>query len=336
MRQERIYSGTVTAGQTVTHTLARGHLNGLLLVGAAIGEGSITVKRRTDHGCAVLAANLGLQHVTRISDIDNGATASPAVLESLRNLLVTDHDGAGAGTPVFTSAQFKQYVLDNHGPQNLPCAFLNLGSIYLGQASDLELEATFTNAGEVRIYAVSAQKTPDMMLQYDQVSDREGHHVKVDALYVSASSGFLLTPDADGRYSAAKDVTLQVEDEEGSYITDISGVVGAASVLGRTEDKIQSSAVRAYGAPQGIPANVFLRVSGANASDVVIIARKAVFDPDAVSVNTVRELRRLQSRLETLEKQEPAVARAYRHAGLTEKASTIASMIANADQPATK
>jgi hypothetical protein len=332
MRQESIYSGGVAAGQNVVYKLENGHSNGLLFFSdAPITDAAITVKRNSPARCFVLSAGIEVKHFARISDVERGATANRAVLHALRGLLTTDHDGAGTGVAVFTPAQFKQYVTDVLGPQDVGAFFLDLGSIYTGPNSSIELSIKFGAAlSDVRIYSVSFSREPDRMVEYNTVVDREQHLTGIDRLYLSANGASLLNQDAAGLFTTPLGVSVQIEDHDGPWLTDVAGLVAAATVLGRTESHVESAIVLAYDAPDALPASVYYKLSGADVANVTPIVVRNVFDPAMVSANTRRELAGIRQRTAQLEAADPATAKALRHAGVAAKSSDLAAVEAQA------
>jgi hypothetical protein len=322
MRQDLLFGGTYAGGAVKNFTIGRGHLNGLLFqVGRNSSDTFLTIKRRVGRNTILLVPNVRVRDLRRISSIEYGYDhGADAVAEGINGLLKAKIPAS------FTQADWDVYVTGNAGSTNItPMIYVDLGSIYLGGESELDITVTTDQAWgatqyPVRCYAITRERRPDFMLQTDYSLQLEETHRGVDALYlVGVDQGTYL--NSLGR---VPDITVQLQDDDQSTLTDWQGLYCATNIFSAIEAHAQPDTLVIYRQRDALPADVFCKVMGADSNLVRLIVRKRVYSPSQVSSNTLEELRTLQARTARLEAMDPGTAKALRHTGALDQSSTLA------------
>lgn len=334
MRQELHFGGTYGPNAVKNYTIGRGHLNGLLFtMDNESAEHRLTIKRRVGKNVHLLVPNVRMIDLRRVSSIEYGYDfAGDGIIASLRELLTTDPDGAGAGAAYCTGARFDALVGNIFGGvAGGVMVYVPLGSIYNGSESELDITFTAdaaTPAGghQVSMYGISRERVPDFMLQTDYSLQLEETHRSVDALY-------LVTKKATGNDGAflnnlgrTPDLTVQLTDDDTSTLTNYSGLSAATNIFGAVESHINSSILVLYRRRDALPAEVFAKVSGTDSALVNLLVRRIIVDQGATSANTYEELKSLRERVQLMETRHPDVAKALRHAGEIAKSSDLAAV----------
>ena len=321
MRQELIFRGSFSTGDVKFHTIGKGHLNGLLFYSSDTDPGyTVTIKRRTEHGTHVLCANMKAKDIQAISHLEGGVDeGSSRATEALGSQLVTK--------AVITQAEY-DIVRAISGDQGMHAVHLDLGSLYLGRQSELEITVNFSNFEVGRVfaaYAVSVAKEPDQMYQYDVTADLEATHNNVDAVFLTSADGTnLIEVAADGTGALiSPDLTLQLEDSDSAWLTDILGLFVSTNVLAGIEGAASSRIFQLYRRPDALPAEVFVKLMGTDTNKVRLIVRRSKFDQRITSDQTVEELTKLRQRVEKIEREQPELAKALRHAGAAVKSEQL-------------
>ena len=331
MRIETATRGTFTAGQTINHTIGKGHLNGLLFMSTSNShDASITIRRRGKAETRVLAANLRMSEAFRISDLDFGYNLK---FHGFLQKIYADLKAA-AVTGFTTDTKLQTEYETAFGQVGVHFYYVDLGSLYLGDDSELAVTLQIgagMSAGAFGMWTVSAERRPDFMLQYDVVTDFDATHNDVDAIFLcnTGSEAQFFKVDEVTRLITSEDaVAVQIEDHNGSYLTDLMGLYTATNVFSEVEGLLDQRVTVIYRRPDPLPARVYCKVTGLVSSggqDWRLVVRKFVVDERLVSANTIDEAGRLAARLAELERTRPAVAKALRHAGLAVKSTSVAA-----------
>ncbi|HEY0971180.1 MAG TPA: hypothetical protein VGE02_09455 [Gemmatimonadales bacterium] len=325
MRQELLFRGNFAPGSIKNYTLGRGHLNGLLVYSTANSpETRITVKRRVGKNTHLLVPNFRARDLRRISAIEQGYDYT------------TDNIFAGIGALLVSKAVATQAEVDaSFGKPYgtiMPASmfYIPLGSIYNGSDSEIDITVAcdkgWTKPETVAFYAISRDRVPDFMLQTDYSLLQEETHRSVDSLFLVGAEHTVPFETLDP--SNIPDLTIQVTDDDSSSITDWVGMHAATQLFGMVESHQLTDIMVLYRKRDAIPADVFAKISGADASKVALVVRRIIFDQQQLSTHTLEELKSLVGRVQKLEQVAPDVAKALRHAGEIAKANQLASVAA--------
>jgi hypothetical protein len=280
----------------------------------------ITVRRRTETGTHVLIANQPLTDFFAISAHESGVdTRSGAALTELVDSMARDK--------VITVGRANEFAY-RVGGQSRQYGFINLGSLYLGKDSELDIAINFGSnslAGRVlRGYLVSARKSPDVMLQYIESRDMEANHVNTESLFMLRrnyepffqTSYALNGADVVVSESVTTAVDVQISDGEFSYLADIVGMQAQTAIFGQAEIVAPQYAYKLYQTPDSLPHDIYVRISGEDQDKVRLVTRVVKYDQRLTSRNTIAELDELANKIAKLERENGDQAKAMRHAGV--------------------
>lgn len=335
MRIDVLRTGSLAAGATASFKVNKGHLNGLLVFGVEEDPKTVvTIKRSTPSRTHVLAANIPLIDFRLISDLEHGyGIGVGGHIQALVPFLET--------AATITAANWET-IEQTYGELGLYAYYVDLGSLYLSGESELEVtiqKAATSAAGEFRVYSASLMMTPDVMYQYDASADPDQVHYSVDAIYLTHNgAGMIRLDDATQAFTLSdgvtdySDSTIQVEDDENTYLSDVIGAYGAALVLGHAHAAIAQRVFLVYRRPDGVPQTVNLKVRGfdlASGKDKVVV-RRIVADEQTTSKNTVAQGEKYLRRLQKFERRDPEQAKALRHAGVIDKSADVGVALSQA------
>lgn len=334
MRTDLIQRGTYTAGQTINYTIGKGHLNGLMFLSTSNSlDATLTLRRRGVRETKVLANNLRISEAFRISDLEFGYNYKYG--QMFEQLYADLKAAAVTGFTTDTKLE-STYEGTISGEMGLYFYYVDLGSLFLGTDSELvinfQVGSTMT-AGNYGIWSVSARRVPDFMFQYDVVTDFDSTQRNVDAIYLGntgTKATFLEVNDSTKLISYEAATTVQLEDHNGPYISDLTGMLCATLIFGQTEGFADQRMVLLYKRPDSLPATVYCKVTGlpvGGGEDWRLIVRRFVADDLYVSTNTIEEATLFTRRLAELEQRDPALAKALRHRGDVPSSTTLAAQI---------
>lgn len=338
MKVDQIIRQNYAAGTTAQKTIGRGHLNGLLLMASGSIAGlTVTVKRRMNNGKVhVLASALTVGTLGRISDLEFGYSSTTGkAIQGIYTALIAKA-GAVAGTPAGATGYFAAADLTSfetsYGELGLTIAFLDLGSLYLGNEGELDVSVAMGSAvgtGMLAVYTVSRLREPDKMFQYDLSFDWEATQKRVDSVYYGGlgGSGILATDDTTFLATAESSVVMQYDDGEGTVICDVLGMYLATVVFSRAEAIVDQVFVKVYQRTDVVPRDVYLKVTGYDAANHFILIKRVLYDNEVLSAHTVIEGKNLAARIAELEASDPATAQALRHAGAIVRADAVRAAV---------
>jgi hypothetical protein len=290
-------------------------------------EDRITVKRRTEQGTHVMVANQQLGDFVSISALERGYDSRDAQpLLDMVNMLVAK--------AVVTMDDYREHMEDSVGGAGKTVFYIDLGSLYLGAESELEITVHLSGAAgldadgqpvtatELYCYAVSNIRTPDRMHVYDASHDYEAMHSQVDSVFLVPKNPahHMLSWGPQKIY----DLTVQITDSEGQWLTDTRGLFSATNIFEMVESRPSTQAFTLFRRQDAIPAQIYCKVMGEDAPKTRLVFRKVRFDQSVLSRNTAAELTKLRVRVEELERRDSETAKALRHAGELSKSSDLA------------
>lgn len=325
MRVTTVYSGAPAASSSVSFQVQKGHLNGLLILKGKQSADTVTIQRQGTGRTHVLAANVRLEELRGITELEGGySNFTSTVIQEVLDLLVTK--------TTITDAE-REAVESNTGIElKVPMFYVDLGSVY---AASGRVDVTFNlgsdHSGTFNVYAVSYAKLPDCMIQYNVSTDWESTHRGVDSIFLSRNGGQPVALDDPSTYTfTALDFTIQIEDHEETFLTDIFGAFAGSNLIGESEVAAQRL-LKLYSSPDQLPADVFVRCTGTGVdSNFRLVIRKRVWDEAILSANTLAEAASFRQRLQAFEQADPVAAKAMRHAGLLPKSYEVAQAEARA------
>lgn len=335
MRIERLFNTAAVPGGTFNHTVSRGHVNGLIVSsGWSFNNGDrITVQRRTDRKTHILASAFPMMSLLALSGLENGlnSQASNAVGELVLQLAGEHADATEY--KALTEGEYNAFI-SRVGRAHGQYFYIPLGSLYLGKDSELDLEFVFGGSRganqTIDVYAVrQGDLRPDVMLQYVQTTDLERHYANTDGIFVARRDlapldQLTMSGGVVNQVFTDFDVYLE-EQGESATLVDSKGVLAATNLFSKSEFTAQSHILQIYKSPDGLPRQVFCRISGANQGDIQLTHRLFLYDQPLVSRNTAEELDKLLARVEKLEREQPELAKALRHSGQVAKSEDLAA-----------
>jgi len=318
MRNELLIGGNLARSQNHAVKIGRGHLNGLVvLVDRMTAEDRITIQRRTPRKTEVLLQNVPLFQLAAVSSVEIGYDSKAyEPIKDLAALIVTK------GT--FSAAEFNSNVREPNALSDRVAFYIQLGSLYLGQDSELDISLTLGAGGSggtepLYIYRFSGAKLPDFMVQLDVVSDFDAHHPNVDKVFLVSKT----MDDALMSHTVARSIDVKVEDHEGPYLTDVRGLYLCTNLFETVEAMSRADIFEVYQRPDELPAQVHIKVSGADAALAQLLVRKLVFDRSLIAHHNLRNTELLSARLKALETAQPEVAAAMRESNLIPASGSV-------------
>lgn len=307
-------SGSFAEGTNKDVDQSTGQLEGLLIVGSASGLNSVTVKIRDNKRTFVLANRLTLDFISALSNFENGLQARGHFANQIMALI----GELDADVDVTISSA----LMDNFERTFLykEAMYLPLGHISLGK--DKELEVIY-NHGEattkqVDIYTVHTTPKPDAYLEYDKTLDLDKSLGMVRQVWYNDGRQLI---GQDGEFVGSINVQLDIEGEK-TYLFDQAGMYGMHNVFGQIEGRYEEDYFRIFSETGPLPANLRCKVvTDSSATPHIVYVREVI--PTSVSLSTVNNLDDLISRIEKLEREEPEVAKAYRHSGAIVKSDDL-------------
>lgn len=339
----------IKGGDSVPFQLSRGHINGLMIVqtdgvplSAPLVDYSLTLRRRSQRGSRVLVSSTSLSKLNAISGASGGlehnAGGLAQLLDGVGVQLDTLFTGVDAGHTVNAVRSSVAEAWHKHfGPSGaVSVTYVDLGSLHLGNGSEFEGHLTRMgtdngNFATMAVYGVSHRRAPDEMYVYDVALEKDvSHSMLVDAFLMHRDVSEHAVFDSEASIEAATglygvpDVMIQVDTEDGSYVSDMWGILAGQAVRGKHEMGLPFGGYALY-ASDGVPsaAGVRLKISGADADDFEILARRVEYERSATSRSTLRNATRLRERIENIERTDRETAKAMRHAGRISKSSEI-------------
>lgn len=330
MKQDLLFrtSHPQAQGTEITRTFSRGQFNGLsLFISQGIGkDDTMTVKIRGNDGTQYLIPRVPLHLLEQISDINNGFGRS-GLTHTVATLINTLQANATITEQQATTAseRFSKY---------LAMFAVDLGSVYLG---DKEIEisisiapvASATGTNNVEVYSYQTRTEPERYQKYDVSYDLEQPHKFVREAYIftkeiTASGNFRQFIDSVS--GEPMDLSLEIDNEETVTNLSAEGIVMGSSIFGMLEDSAVTHIAKFYHETDALPAELHLKCLGQDAQKIAFLLIKEEL-PITVSKNTLDSVKRLQRKVEKLERDSPSVAKAYRHAGRIPKSEDAKQIV---------
>lgn len=299
-------------------TVGRGHLNSIL-ISASHKDVEMTIRYRHSKGTTVIMQNFGFQDLFSISDFYYGASNDN--LDGLVTSIKAINQGLGA--PIDIDSTNLKYL--NWFPaQHLGRAVkLDVGSLYLSGGDELVISWTAGTAVDMQISSCSENTLPARVKTYEVTYDLNQSHNMVQDIF-----GRVTFDPSNPVYPKDREINFKVSDDENTYLANYYTLFGATALMGKLE--IQSAAnnmVLVYSNTDVLPKTVDVHVTGGDVGLLTMYVVREMVLVDTVSQNTVAEAKKQVERIAKLEKEEPELAKAYRHAGEIPKASELASAV---------
>jgi hypothetical protein len=292
-----------TSGGQLSHNLKTGSLNGIILVvGGSILDGdkvSITFQPKQGEP-KTLVRSVPLKALQLYSNLKFGA-----VRTRVEKLL----DDAGG---VETDALSIQGI------------YIDLGHITLDGFGTLEVKvdavANVSRTGSYRLYSVYRQSLPSIMKSY-YMNDQTNHSADfVRELFLYNAGGL----DNGGGTAPAMDISLTTD--EGQHNFDLTGAIAQTMMFSSVEGLVPDGLIHIHSDTVGLPSTVAWSYDGTPANTFTLVVADAVI-PDLLSEATTEHLSKVLSKTDKMEFKYPELARAYRHAGVSDKSENIRATI---------
>lgn len=290
-----------------------GKLNGILIGGSRsfhTGD-ELTIKLRTERSTEVLVNRMSFEKLEQLHDLNYGASYSGGN-RALRRLYL---DARGTDFTVAEAEALEERI--NVTSQ----LYVDLGHITLDEHAELEVIVTVAGTKSwietLSVSSVYHSAMVDIYKLLDETDDRNATHQNVRNIYLWKDSGFTV----DGFDYA--DVDIQVDDKRQSYLMDIRDAYAATVTFGNVEQYVADNTVAVFGENGPLPADVRLKLTGADVEDVTVIVEREIIPLGSVDHSAIDNARDLLDRIVALERKNPKEAEAYRHAGKISKSSDL-------------
>ena len=326
MRQDILTKAVInrTIGGSITHKMERGTAGDLLFIasgGTWNYKDIITVKLRHKGGVTVVVDRVPALLLAWLCDTKKG-----------RPSIGTHNFAGGIGEEVASN------TIINVGQTYLVNAFkVPVGHISLQDAaSELEITVDMAKAfggnTSVKIANIEPANGPDFILQYDKSADLESTHNLVREMYLyEKTGGTLFKQDATAgaqNVVSGKDVNLMIYTDggNGAYETDLEVLGANTSIDGNLSHSV-SNLVVAYQDLEDLPTpSLRIKVSGDDMNIVGLLFIKEMMIQTMTSRSTIEQVSKVLAKTEAIEKQDPSIAKAYRHAGVARPSHELAEI----------
>lgn len=326
MRQDILTKATVSriTGGTVNHKMERGTAGDLLFIASAGSwnyKDIITIKLRHAGGVVVVVDRVPALLLAWLCDHKKG-----------RPSIGTNNAAGVIGEEVTSN------TIINAGQTFLVNAFkVPVGHISLANAaSELEITVDFAKAfggnTSVKIANIEPANGPDFVLQYDKSFDLESTHMLVREMYLYGKNGAALfnydaTAGAQGVVSGKNiNLMLYTDGGMGAYETDVEVLGANTSIDGNLSHSVNNLVV-AYQDLEDLPTpSLRVKVTGDDSALVGLLFIKEMMIQTMTSVSTIAQVQKVLEKTEAIEKMDPSVAKAYRHAGAARPSAELADI----------
>lgn len=331
---EKVWAFDRENPETLSYTLTRGSLNGLVMAfpNGSSGGDKITVKLRHDKGTSTLVPRMDTFVLAEISNVKNGfSIAGGSAFVNMVQAFREIHDGVDVSVfPAPAKALLDSQVdyIETKIILGLDMFKIDLGMMNLANA---ELEVTYepkaiVGGGNQKIYLGSYLETlkPAVLNKYDISYDLEQKHS-----FVKEAFAFTQLTGVGSQFfydSAAKTVLdLYFEIEADSRPVDLDTVLAIAqtAIFGKLELTSPLRVLQLYSETTPVVGDLFMKVTGTDTDKIGLCYIKEEVIPSMVSESTVQNLDEILSRVKALEKSDAPRAKALRHAGEIVKSSEL-------------
>lgn len=319
-------------GGQVFHQIIRGRLTELLLVNATTWhfKDLLTVKLRHEGGTETLVDRVSLLRLAQLCDLKNGlpTTGSPNY----------------PGEPDGTNPDRNGLVTINQGISIFVTALtIPLGHITLagGQVLEVTIDVAPLEAqpnpnggflppqrGKVEILSVARKAKLDTLITYEVTRDLESEQPNVREVYLCGRNNISLfnnAPQASGVYGLPDpmDVQVKIKGDMGDTEAGLNAYSAVTFIYGQITNP-SGNLIRLFQDFESLPASIYIKVYGEDAekSEVLLVCEKSI--PHMVTSSLTAQMDVEQKRIENLEQNDPARAKALNQAGVIGKSADIA------------
>jgi hypothetical protein len=317
------------------YQMVRGRLTDLLLINTTTWhyKDKITIKLRHEGGLRTIVDRVSALVLAQLCDLKQGmtTTGSPNYI----------------GTPDGNNNENNGLIVVNQGIRFYLNAFtLPLGHITLNGSAQLEItidsarmdqqtdaagKAVAQPVGQIKISAIERKTVTDFLLCYDVSNDLEAQQSQIREIYLVGKNNVSFFKDGTTQQNAttyglpvAKDITIKLGVDGEDSENDIEAYGALTAITGQLTYQ-PNNIIRLFQDLESLPASVYVKVYGDNASDSAILYIREDQIPHMVAASIYTAVDKEQRRIEVLEQNEPEKARALIQSGKIASSAALAA-----------
>ena len=307
--------------ETITKTIGRGRINGLLFVNENYIDPYITIKLRgKQNGITVIANRIPFSVIETISNYKQGyspKTAYQSLSEFATNWVNEGENLSDVSQQLANSSRIN-------------FAYLDLGFINLNTKDfEIDIEKTgeqfVTGDNEFSVYSVHTNDQPEIYNTYNIVNDLEGRYNNVRELYLYTKNDLY-----DG---SLKRILGQLDfDGDGTFLFDEKSLFASSHLFTNATGIYETNLHLIYAETDPLPSNPYVKIEALDAAECQLLVQGEVAILNEVSDSTVENGRKLVRDIKKLERDDPEKAKAYRHSGIIPKSAEVEEVVSQAEK----